>query len=68
MFSLAQGLLFIGNSANIRLFWKYRPILVYVFTNLSARAKCDTRSIFQRSLPGLNSEFFLLLDWLSYQG
>ena len=28
----------------------------------SARAGYDTRSIFKRSLTGLNSEFFLLLD------
>ena len=30
--------------------------------NPSARAGYDTRSIFKRSLTGLNSEFFLLLD------
>ena len=28
-----------------------------IFTNPSARAGCDTRSIFKRSLAGLNSEF-----------
>ena len=28
-----------------------------LFTNLSARAGYDTRSIFKRSLTGLNSEF-----------
>ena len=31
--------------------------LIYVFTNSSLRAGCDTRSIFKRSLTGLNSEF-----------
>ena len=30
---------------------------VIVFTNPSARARYDTRSIFKRSLSGLNSEF-----------
>ena len=29
----------------------------YVFTNLSARAECDTKSILKRNLTGLNSEF-----------
>ena len=33
-----------------------------LFTNPSARAGYDTRSIFKRSLTGLNSEFYLLLD------
>ena len=28
-----------------------------IFTNLSARAGYDTRSMFKRSLAGLNSEF-----------
>ena len=36
--------------------------LLALFTNPSARAGYDTRSIFKRSLTGLNSEFFLLLD------
>ena len=40
---------------------------VYVFTNLSARAGCDTRSIFKWSLTGLNL-VFTLLDWLPNQG
>ena len=31
----------------------------YIFTNPSARAGYDTRSIFQQSLTGLNSEFSL---------
>ena len=31
--------------------------LGYIFTNLSAREGYDTRSIFKRSLTGLNSEF-----------
>ena len=30
---------------------------IYIFTNPSARAGYDTRSIFKRSLTGLNSEF-----------
>ena len=34
-----------------------RQFLVYIFTNPSARAGYDTRSIFKRSLAGLNSEF-----------
>ena len=34
------------------------PLLfVFLFTNPSARAGYDTRSIFKRSLTGLNSEF-----------
>ena len=37
-----------------------------MFTNTSAWTECETRSIFKRSLIGLNTEF--LLDWLSYQG
>ena len=32
-------------------------IIIIIFTNPSARAECDTRSIFKRSLTGLNSEF-----------
>ena len=36
--------------------------LVAIFTNPSARAGYDTRSVFKWSLTGLNSEFFLLLD------
>ena len=35
--------------------------VLIIFTNPSARAGYDTRSIFKRSLSGLNSEFFLLL-------
>ena len=31
--------------------------LIYIFTNPSAQAGYDTRSIFKRSLTGLNSEF-----------
>ena len=34
---------------------------MYVFTNFSAWAGCDTRSVFKRSLTGLNSEFFFSL-------
>ena len=30
--------------------------LLIIFTNPSARAGCDTRSIFKRVLTGLNSE------------
>ena len=39
---------------------------IILFTNPSARAGYDTRSIFKRSLTGLNSEFFLLLDLLPH--
>ena len=35
----------------------YLYISVIIFTNISARAGYDTRSIFKRSLTGLNSEF-----------
>ena len=36
----------------------YKPdISIIIFTNPSARAGYDTRSIFQQSLTGLNSEF-----------
>ena len=38
------------------------PYMILIFTNPSARAGYDTRSIFKRSLTGLNSEFFFLLD------
>ena len=42
---------------------------IILFTNPSARARYDTRSIFlKRSLTDLNSEFFLLLDELPHQG
>ena len=37
---------------------------MYVFTNPSARAGCDTRSIFKRSLTGLMSD--LSLSWTAY--
>ena len=40
--------------------------MVCIFTNPSAQTGYDTRSIFKRSLTGLNS-VFLLLDWLPYQ-
>ena len=30
---------------------------MFIFTNLSAQAGCDTRSIFKQSLIGLISEF-----------
>ena len=47
------------------MFKKYRVYYLHInnsiyhiiFTNLSARAGWDTRSIFKRSLKGLNSEF-----------
>ena len=34
-----------------------KTIALIIFTNPSARAGCDIRSIFKRSLTGLNSEF-----------
>ena len=37
------------------------PYLFIIFNNPSARAGYDTRSIFKRSLIGLNSEFFFSL-------
>ena len=55
------------NSIRIRFVYEYNPLLlllsntpwpgVVLFTNPSARAGYDTRSIFKRSLTGLNSEF-----------
>ena len=39
---------------NLFAYKAYKPI---IFTNPSARAGYDTRSIFKRSLIGLNSEF-----------
>ena len=42
-------------------------MIVYIFTNLSARVGYDTTSIFKRSLTGLNS-VSLLLDELPHQG
>ena len=36
---------------------KYFYLTLDIFTNPSARAGYDTRSIFKRSLTGLNSEF-----------
>ena len=38
-------------------FWRLGECAVTIFTNPSARAGYDTRSIFKRSLTGLNSEF-----------
>ena len=39
-------------------------VFVYIFTNPSAQAGCDTRSIFKRILTGLNSESsFSLTCW-----
>ena len=35
---------------------------IFIFTNPSALAGYDTRSIFKRSLTGLNPEFFFPLD------
>ena len=35
----------------------YIYIYIYSFTNPSARAGYDTRSVFKRSLTGLNSEY-----------
>ena len=32
-------------------------VYMYVFTNSSARAGCDTRPIFKGSLPDFNSKF-----------
>ena len=34
----------------------YIYIYIYIYTNPSAQAGCDTRSIFQQSLTGLNSD------------
>ena len=42
-------------------------VLLYVFTNSFVPIRCDTRSIFKRSLIGLNSEFFFPLDQFPYQ-
>ena len=36
---------------------KFSVLSIIIFTNPSARAGYDTRSIFKRSLTGLNSEF-----------
>ena len=52
---------------NLRKNKKQKKSLI-LFTNPSAPAVYDTRSIFKRSLTGLNSEFFLLLDELPHQG
>ena len=37
--------------------WSINCFLLTIFTNLSAQAGYDTRSIFKQSLTGLNSEF-----------
>ena len=37
--------------------WMQPINMIILFTNPSARAGYDTRSIFKRSLTGLNSEF-----------
>ena len=42
-------------------------IYIYIL-DPCAKAECDTRSVFKRSLKGLNSEIFLLLAWLPRQG
>ena len=44
----------------------YRHRAVILFTNPSARAGYDTRSIFKRSLTGLNSELYIGSSWSSY--
>ena len=36
--------------------------IIHIYQPPSARAGYDTRTIFKRSLTGLNAEFFLLLD------
>ena len=43
---------FIGEFLKISL-----DLILYIFTNPSAMAGYDTKSIFKRSLTGLNSEF-----------
>ena len=58
-----RGLLSLGfqwKTLNYRWYKKLSIILlliIIIFTNSSARAGNDTRSISKRSLPGLNSEF-----------
>ena len=42
---------------NCRFLQDFRYIYIYIYTNPSARAGYDTRSIFKWSLTGLNSEF-----------
>ena len=45
-------------SPSLPIVHRFRPVLRYtLLTNPSARAGYDTRSIFKRSLTGLNSEF-----------
>ena len=57
-----EGVLCIPQSSNITgVTWRTVKYLI-IFTNPSARAGYDTRSIFKLSLTGLNSEFSLLLD------
>ena len=38
--------------------WNVNKEKLIIFTNPSTRAGYDTRSIFKRSLTGLNSEFY----------
>ena len=44
---------FVGYSSMLAMLAMY----IFIFTKPSARAGCDRRSIFKRSLTGLNSEF-----------
>ena len=48
--------------SNISLLDLKREYLQVLFTNPSARAGYDTRSIFKRSLTGFEFRVFLLLD------
>ena len=42
---------------NLQDYWNFTIRLLSIFTNPSARAGYDTRSVFKRSFTGLNSEF-----------
>ena len=53
---IVDSLLYNSCCFGLFIFWGY-PLMI--FTNPSDRAGYDTRSIFKRSLTGLNSEFSL---------
>ena len=45
-----------GSFLHLYIFNHHKYTIIFIFTNPSARAGYDTRSIFKRSLTGLNSE------------
>ena len=47
--------------------WLNIYIYIYIYTNLSVQGRCYIKSIFKRSLTGLNSGFFFVKTSCKYQ-